>query len=90
VRSLSVPAGEYLREGYLQPFVSTIPYGLALAALMQAVRPGSLIALAFTVLAALPLLAAGLYCGCLSPLQRRMIWQASTKWLPRPAPEGLR
>jgi O-antigen/teichoic acid export membrane protein len=90
VRTLSVPPGEYLREGYLQPLVATIPYALALAALMLAVRPGSLIALGLTVFAALPLLAAGMYFGCLSPLQRQMIWQASAKWLPRPAPEGLR
>ena len=89
IRAFSVPAGQLLREGYLQPLLSTAPYAAVLGTLMLLARPGNLLELALVVLAAAPVLLAGMYFICLSTAQRRLVSQVYAKWLPAPAPEGL-
>jgi O-antigen/teichoic acid export membrane protein len=87
MRAFSIPAAAFLREAYVQPLLGTLPYAVALAALMTFVRPGSLPVLALTVAAAAPALVGGMYFICLSKPQRSVLRQAYGRWLPSPAHE---
>jgi O-antigen/teichoic acid export membrane protein len=91
LKAFSIPAGQLLREGYLQPFLATLPYAALLGALMMVVRPAGFLELGLVLLAALPALVVSMYFLCLSAGQRRLVAQVYSKWLPAAAaPEGLR